>query len=144
MQKFKQWVEEITHNASSREISRALDINHVTVTRHINNENVQFCIDLARAYNANPLRGLLACDAITKADIQEMAKTALLDDLDDLELAEEIVRRLQERQDSELANVTEFPRRSNNSEGDVRPVDYAADTSPDEPMPGDDDYSDGP
>ncbi|MDO4928556.1 MAG: hypothetical protein Q3976_05765 [Corynebacterium sp.] len=96
MTEFKDWVAEVTGNASSREISRNLETTHVTVSRHINSANVQFAIDLAAAYGANPIPGLVAAGAIKQHHLDEFARQASLESYTDLELAQEIVNRLQQ------------------------------------------------
>lgn len=105
MDAFKKWIEEVTESASSRAIARSLGINHVTVTRRINSRDVQLCIDIADAYNTNPIPGLLAAKAIHQHHIDEITATHSLTDYTDLELAQEIVNRLQAAEDH--ANLAE-------------------------------------
>lgn len=108
MTEFKEWVSKVTSHASTREIGRRIDMNHVTVSRHINSASVQFCIDLANAYDTNPIPGLLAAGAITEHQIDEYSRSHDLSDYSDLELAQEIVNRLQDTADhQELTTPTD-------------------------------------
>lgn len=101
MTEFKNWVSEVTSQASTREIGRRINMNHVTVSRHINSSSVQFCIDLANAYDVNPVPGLIAAEAITEQQISEYSRSLSIDQFTDLELAQEIVNRLQDANDHE-------------------------------------------
>lgn len=149
MMKFKNWVASITGDASVREIGRNTGYSPATVSRHINAANVQFCIDLAQAYDTNPIPGLLAAKAITERQIDEHARSHDLSDYTDLELAQEIVNRLQDTADhQELTTPIDelaTKRKSNTTpgvpdgvytDGTVEEWDdtlpHAADSSPDE------------
>lgn len=151
MMKFKNWVASITGDASVREIGRNTGYSPATVSRHINAANVQFCVDLAQAYNTNPLPGLIAAGAITPQHIEEYARATHLDDYTDLELAQEIVARLEQAESHDALTLptdelATLRKKSNTTTPDVATPDYldvtvrewddtlphAADSSPDE------------
>ncbi|AIT89190.1 helix-turn-helix domain-containing protein [Corynebacterium ulcerans] len=106
MESFKDWVSEVTGGASVREIGRATGYSPATVSRHIHAANVQFCIDVARAYAANPITGLLAASAITQEQLSEHSRQHTLAEYSDLELAQEIVSRIQKGQDGDHPHLT--------------------------------------
>ncbi|WP_337448857.1 helix-turn-helix domain-containing protein [Corynebacterium pseudokroppenstedtii] len=156
MKKFQRWVEQITNHGSVREISRHVDVSPATVARQIKQGTPQLAFDLARAYDVNPLPGLIALGHVTYEHINELAAHLSIEGYSELELAQEIVRRLETKQDnneSNLETTDPIPHRhlyvapdfyDDDTTPDEEDLPYVADSSPTEPEPGDDDYSDGP
>ena len=118
MSNLQNWVTKVTNDASWRAIAERMETTHVTIQRRLRNDTASAVIDLAREYNANPIAGLLAGDCITGDDIQDYVRAVGLDEYSDLELAQEIVDRLEQQENGELASVYEF--------------NAVADSSPDE------------
>lgn len=103
------WVANVTDGASWRTIADRLGTTHSTIQRRLVNDTASAVVDLAAAYGVNPIGGLLAAGVITQTQLAEYSRPARLEELDDLELAQEMVNRIAARQDSPLATVTEFP-----------------------------------
>lgn len=103
------WVAEVTDGASWRTIADRLGTTHSTIQRRLVNDTASAVVDLAAEYGANPIGGLLAAGVITQGQLAEYSRPARIEELDDLELAQEVVNRIAARQDSPLATVTEFP-----------------------------------
>lgn len=139
MNAFDEWKERVTHGDSWRTIAEKLGTTHPTIKRRLENEPASAVVEVARAYKANPIPGLLAADVLSTEDLKEYSKLATIDDFSDLELAQIVVDRIQRATNSSpLATVTEIPSREESID------DYAADSSPDEPEPGEDGFHDGP
>lgn len=96
MQTFKQWVREATGGQSLRQMAEVLADSHPTIGRRINANDPTLVPEIAQAYGADPIDGLIACNFITTSDLENHWKRSNLRSYTDLELAEEIVRRLQE------------------------------------------------
>lgn len=135
-QTLAQWVNATTGSDSWRTVAEKLHTTHSTIQRRLKNGEADAIVELAMAYNANPIPGLIAAGTITKADVLAYAGTYSVEDLSDIELAQIMVERLAERERLEAE--------SNSPEVDVRGLPYAADDSDTEPEEGDDDYHDGP
>lgn len=117
----------------------------------------EFVIKLARAYEANVLEALVEAEFITAEEAElnwvDTGGTKLAAATEE-QLADEVLRRMKlgvERDGPLDTPVDELAQRRHvtpNPYSDTTPdeedLPYAADSSPDEPMPGDDDYSDGP
>lgn len=108
MSEFQQWITGVTGGASWRTIADKLGTTHPTIQRRLKNDTASAVIELARAYGTNPIPGLLASGCITRSDMDEHFQEASLSSYTDLELAQEIVRRLEEKDHDELATVYEF------------------------------------
>jgi len=132
------WLNTVTGGDSWRTIAEKLGTTHATIQRRLQDNTATAICDLAAAYGANPLGGLIAANIVTQIDIDTYARTVTIDDYTDLELAQAIVSRLENVQHPTLESVTEFP------SPNVTHLPYAADNSDTEPEPGDDDYHDGP
>lgn len=117
MQTLTEWVKTITDNASWRAIADELGTTHSTIQRRLKTDTASAVIELANAYNANPIYGLLAGGCITNADLEEFHRQSDLEDFSDIEVSMDIVRRLRDReQRSDLdATVFEFPSRQSAS-----------------------------
>ena len=141
MDELIKWVKDVTDNLSWRAIGESLGTTHSTIQRRLKTDTASVVVEIARTYNANPIHGLLAGGCITYADIRAFQTREGLADFTDLELSEEIVHRLRERQTSEAfeATVFEFPQ-SQSAPADIydgtvtqwRDTTHAADSSPDE------------
>ena len=108
MSEFQQWITEVTGGASWRTIADKLGTTHPTIQRRLKNDTASAVVELARTYETNPIPGLLASGCITHADMDEHFQEASLSSYTDLELAQEIVRRLEEKDHGDLADVYEF------------------------------------
>lgn len=115
-----EWIAETTGSASWRTIAARLDTTHPTIQRRIKSDTASAVVEIATEYGANPVEGLLAAGCISITDVQAVTRQSTIDDFTDLELAQEIVNRIAERDDSPLATVTEFP---SNDRVPPRPAD---------------------
>ena len=152
MRELQKWIEQITDNASWRSIAERLQTTHPTVQRRIKDSTASTVIDLANAYDTNPIPGLLAAKAITERQIDEYSRSHGLNDYTDLELAQEIVNRLQDTADhQELTTPTDelATRRKSNTTPGVPDGVYTDGTMPEDAVakdgkewgqPDDDDY----
>lgn len=109
MNNTREWLKEITGGASVRSVADRIGEYNVTLTRRLNAGDAHTITAIAREYGVSPVPGLIAAGILTESDLADYQHRVGLDAYDDLELAEETVRRIQERQDSPLATVTEFP-----------------------------------
>lgn len=126
------WVAQVTGGDSWRTIASKLGTTHVTIQRRLEDNTATTVCDIAAHYHANPLGGLLAAKLVTQREIDEYARDQSIDNYTDLELAQEIVTRIEKREHTTLEEVVELPTR------------YAADHRTAEPEEGDDGYNDGP
>ena len=126
---FTAWITTATERATARAIAKQLGTTHPTIANRIERRDPLLALDIASAYGADPIEGLIACGAITENDVRDYAAAHRLgvESWTDVEIAELIVERLRE---AESANVYDLP--------------YAADDSETEPEPGDEDFYDGP
>ncbi|QDQ97948.1 hypothetical protein [Tomitella fengzijianii] len=90
----QQWVDEVTGGASLRAIGDRIGKNHVTVGRRIADGQPDICIAIARAYDADPIAGLVVWGVLSDGEVRAHVGTVALSDATDLELAEELVRRI--------------------------------------------------
>lgn len=141
MTKFQRWVEQVTNNGSVREISRHVDASPATVARQIKQGAPQLAFNIARAYDVNPLPGLIALGQVTYEHINELAAHLSIENYSELELAQEIVRRLETKHDndeSDLEKSAPIPHRhlyvtpDPYDDDDTMPEDAAAYGGPDE------------
>lgn len=142
MQTLTEWVKNITNDASWRSIADELGTTHSTIQRRLKADTASTVIELATIYSANPVYGLLAGGCISNADLEEFHRQGDLDAYSDVELSEEIVRRLRAREQNDAFNATvfEFPGSesapADTHDGTVTEWDgskpAAADSSPDE------------
>lgn len=140
MHNLESWIERITANASWRTIADRMGTTHPTIQRRLKNETASAVVAIARAYDANPIEGLLTAGVISENDLEGFEKPIALSDFTDMEIAQELVNRIAERgEDSEIATVTDFP--TPYTPPNVRGGLYAADDSPDEPEMGDDGFN---
>ena len=118
-----QWVNATTGSDSWRNVAEKLHTTHSTIQRRLKNAEANAIVELAAAYNTNPIPGLIAAGTITKADVLAYAGTYAVEDLTDVELAQIMVDRLaeHERQNTPVSDAS-----------DSMPLSAVADDSPDE------------
>lgn len=134
-----EWVEATTGEDSWRTIAEKLHTTHSTIKRRLNNHEADAIIELATAYHVNPVAGLVAGGCITSVDVRAYARAYTFEDFTDVEIAQIIVDRLEAREDKTAGNPEEDA-----DVFDLEGLPYVADSSPDEPGLGDEDYHDGP
>lgn len=89
------WVAKTTGEDSWRTVAEKLHTTHSTIKRRLSNHEADAIVELARAYGANPIDGLLHAGIITEIDVKAAARTYTVDDLSDVEVAQVIVDRLE-------------------------------------------------
>lgn len=117
------WIEHVTAGDSLRAIAARVDSTHTTIQRRLRNREADAIIELARAYDTNPLQGLIAAGAITRHDLIEASGLFSVDDMSDVELAQLLVDRLEARErdnDRHLRAVSD----ESPEEGQGFPDDY--------------------
>lgn len=109
MSKAKDWVDAVTGGMSLRDLANAIGGTHSTIGRKLDNDDPQMIVDIAKHFGANPVGVLIAIGFLNLRDVRNYAAISNLDNYDDVELAEEIVRRLREREEREAlhGNVLE-------------------------------------
>lgn len=127
MRSLKEWIEEATGNASWRSIANRLGTTHATAKRRLQDNTASAVIELAEAYDANPIAGLIAAGLVNETHLANYQRRVSLEDYDDLELAQEIVNRIEQRQ-SKTAKIYDLP------------LGAVADSSPEEGGGSPDDY----
>lgn len=95
-QSLSQWVAEITGSDSWRTVAEKLSTTHSTIKRRLGNRESDAIIELAAAYGANPISGLIAAGSISRADVMAYAGDLTVEQLSDVELARIMVKRLEE------------------------------------------------
>ncbi|WP_369637521.1 hypothetical protein [Nocardia sp. JMUB6875] len=93
---FDAWKRAVTRGASTRAIAERLDTNGPRVKRHLEEADppvADTVIELARAYGANPVEGLIAAGLITRGDVDHAATKGVLAEVPMLQLLEEAVER---------------------------------------------------
>ncbi|WP_147283458.1 hypothetical protein [Rhodococcus sp. AG1013] len=88
------WVDAVSDGASLRALASVLEINHVTVRRRIEGKDASLAVDIARHYGADPIEGLIAFGVITGDEAKRGGVQFALTEASDLQLAEEMVRRI--------------------------------------------------
>lgn len=126
-----QWVNATTGSDSWRNVAEKLHTTHSTIQRRLKNAEADAIVELAAAYNTNPIPGLIAAGTITKADVLAYAGTYAVEDLTDVELAQIMVDRLAEHEREETIGLA--PHLTPVSDAsDSMPLSAVADDSPDE------------
>ncbi|WP_156042397.1 hypothetical protein [Rhodococcus sp. UNC363MFTsu5.1] len=92
----QRWVDSVSNGASLRSLASALEINHVTVRRRIEARDPALAVDIAHHFGADPIDGLIAFGVISAEEASRGGVQAALLDATDLQLAEEMVRRIRE------------------------------------------------
>lgn len=88
-----EWIETTIGEDSWRYVAERLHTTHSTIKRRLDNAESDAIVELATIYNANPIPGLIASGALSKADVLAFAGTFAVEDLDDVELAQIMVDR---------------------------------------------------
>ncbi|AIT60153.1 hypothetical protein [Corynebacterium doosanense] len=150
-----EWFNVLTSNASGLEASRRAGITTSTLNRQLSRNalSAESVIHLARAYGANPTEALAATGYLTSEEVVGASPEALAELLSDRALIRAVARRIDadpaawfgtfgELADEDPdANVHQLHPADTPGVHDLK---YVADSSPDEPEEGDDDYHDGP
>jgi|GEM_PF-1269944 hypothetical protein len=135
------------------EIAEILDVSRRTATTKLTNGlSADELIDISRSLGLSPIHALVELGKITYQEAVDFLDDdgQLLETAEDGELALELARRLNP---ATKADELEELRKRKASKNVPPPtyddtthddLPYVADNSPDEPMPGDDDYFDGP
>ncbi|HAT1504251.1 TPA: hypothetical protein I8W56_002341 [Corynebacterium striatum] len=118
--KLAQWVNATTGSDSWRNVAEKLHTTHPTIQRRLKNAEADAIVELAAAYNTNPIPGLIAAGTITKADVLAYAGTYAVEDLTDVELAQIMVDRLAEHEREETIGLAPH----------LTPVSGASDSMP--------------
>ncbi|MDO4915951.1 hypothetical protein [Corynebacterium sp.] len=157
MTDFRQWYYETTGlRLTADHVAAILGMSRTSATRRLTTDDLDAdeVIELCRALDLNPLVGLVDLEYITDKEVWGYLDSdgQLVETAEDGDLALELARRLNPatradeleelRKRRASKNVT--PSAYSDTTPDEEDLPYAADSSPDEPMPGDDDYSDGP
>ncbi|WP_296103787.1 helix-turn-helix transcriptional regulator [uncultured Corynebacterium sp.] len=153
--KHDQWLHQITDD-SVRSAAKKIDVAPRTLATQlekgrISPENV---IAIAVAYGHHPVGALVDTGYLDAKWAEQVDPARALRTVTEDDLADEVLRRMKlgvERNGSLDTPVDELAQRRHVTPpaySDVTPdeedLPYVADNSPDEPMPGDDDYFDGP
>ncbi|WP_058234992.1 hypothetical protein [Devriesea agamarum] len=147
----KQWMTRVTQGASLRAIASAAGIKQATLARQAaeNRISPESVVAIAHTYNANVLEGLIAQRLLRPDDITQVREVIGLREASDRELADEILRRLNERGTDTLNSdeKTRAPRMSvprltllsDDAPKEWEDMPYAADTEHPGDDPGEDD-----
>ena len=143
------WIKGLVGNASGRAIANRSQISVATVNRQINKGvfTAEVVIAIARGYGESPVKALVATGYITAKEAIGINETSAAQLLTDRQLIRELARRVSSKDDDIWEESFDSVVQQNvPSPGDGWQYEEmaAADDSPDEPMPGDDDYHDGP
>lgn len=101
VQELSQWVAQTISGDSWRAVAEKLHTTHPTIQRRLKNHEADAIVEIARAYDANPIPGLIAAGTITSDDVTTFAGKCAADDLTDVELARIIVERLEAQEANE-------------------------------------------
>lgn len=90
------WFREVTGGDSVNAAAKAAGINQPTLARQINAGTIspENVVAVARAYNADPIEGLIIAGLITEAEVRAHGADVLLAALDDRIIANEVWRRM--------------------------------------------------
>lgn len=106
-------------------IGDRLGTTHSTIQRRLKQDTATAICELAMAYGVNPVEGLLAAKVVSLEQIQEFSRHASLSSFTDLELAQEIVDRLESAQKASLPDDLDSRREAKNAVAPDEP-DYDA------------------
>lgn len=151
-----EWLIHVIGTDSLRDVGKTADVPMRTLYNqrekgHLSAENV---IAIAVAYGHHPVGALVDTGYLDAKWAEQVDPARALRTVTEDDLADEVLRRMKlgvERDGPLDTPVDELAQRRHvtpESYDDDTPgeedLPYVADSSPDEPMPGDDDYSDGP
>lgn len=122
-----QWLEAKTGDTKRQ---MALKLGHTPSTFNRNIETAEVIVAVCRAYNLNPVDGLVAAGIIDNIEVNEAASESSLSEVPEVKLLEEVLRRAAGRTDvtsiSPLRLVDGDPDYSKLSEQDARNYGLAA------------------
>lgn len=138
------------------EIAEILDVSRRTATTKLNNGlSADELIDISRSLGLSPIHALVELGKITYQEAYDFLDNdgQLVETADEGELALELAKRLNPATRAPEIDEVAARRKKNShvtppaysdTTPDEEDLPYVADSSPTEPEPGDDDYSDGP
>lgn len=135
MKNHAQWFQHITGHSSGRAAAQRAGLWPATLNRQLNRGELtaETVIAIARAYNHAPTTALAETGFLTPEEITGLPATTSAEILTDRDLIAELARRI--GISVEDLTTDEYPDTTNQWAG------WAADSSPLEPEPGDDNYS---
>lgn len=147
MEKHSAWFARLTGDASGRQAAMKAGISISTLNRQLGRDEIDpgYVIALARAYGASITGALVSTGYMSADEAAEVTLDDLVEVLSDQALIRELARRIDANPASWFGTFGELEDDSPLPEGDVYQIeDYAADSSPEEPGPGEEGYHDGP
>lgn len=92
------WFRTVTQGDSVNAAAKAAGLNQPTLSRQVNAGTLspESVVAIARAYDADPLEGLIILGLITEDDVKRHGAAVILSDLTDKMLADEVWDRMQE------------------------------------------------
>ncbi len=147
MEKHSTWFARLTGDASGRQAALKAGISISTLNRQLGKDEIDpgYVIALSRAYGASVTSALVSTGYITAEEASEATLDDLVEVLSDQALIRELARRIDSDPSAWFGTFGELQGDSTPPEGKVYNLeDYAADSSPDEPEPGEDGFHDGP
>lgn len=92
------WFRTVTQGDSVNAAAKASGLNQPTLSRQVNASTLSpdSVVAIARAYDADPIEGLIILGLITEEDVKRHGATVILADLTDQMLANEVWDRMQE------------------------------------------------
>ncbi|AYF77994.1 hypothetical protein D7D52_33935 [Nocardia yunnanensis] len=100
--RLKVWVEELTGGDSTRAMAVATGIPQATLARHLTQPTppVETLIEIARAYNANPVEVQVIAGIITEAEAQRAGSGSAIREATTRQLLTELLRRDKEAEET--------------------------------------------
>lgn len=129
-----EWLEANT-GATRRQM--AIKLGQAPSTFYRNVETAEVIIAVCRAYGINPIEGLVAAEILESDEVSSAASSASLSEVSESELLQEVLRRVQQRESSELAepidlNARQDPDYSNMTDDEAAEIGLAAKREDDE------------
>lgn len=132
-----EWFKRVTAGDSVNAAANAANLNQPTLSRqvHAGALSPESIVAIARAYDADPIEGLIISGLVTEDDVRKHGAEVLIEHLSDRLLADEVWNRMQdgrvvERTDSADAEIVPFPRIVTNDEVRKASRKKAAKTDP--------------
>ena len=96
MNKILEWYTATTGNDTVNAVATKANVNQPTLARQLKQGRIghRLIVAIARAYDADPIDGLVASGLITAEDLRKRGVRAMITDLTDRELTDEVWRRL--------------------------------------------------
>lgn len=100
MESFSEWLSRVTNGASHRAIARELEVQNGALSRWIRTDTIppRTVIEIARIYNADPIEALCVTGFLDEGEVIRHQTVALLRDASDLDIVEELHRRILRRE----------------------------------------------